>query len=97
MHALFESTQALATFGFAGDETLDALDAAVVRLAPEIDYPQEVANIIWSFGTIGTQPTEDAVDAIDSAVERLASRFNEQHLCRPVRKPLDARRDTSQV
>ena len=51
----------------------------MVRVAPDPDMkPQEVANVIWAFATLGWEPGAETRAALEAAVMRVAPDMNPQ-------------------
>lgn len=53
------------------DDTLSAMEAAIVQLESEL-IAQNVTNIIWSLATLGRMPGNEAWAALETAAEREA-------------------------
>jgi hypothetical protein len=64
---------AFATLGLMpGATARAALEAAVVRVAPDPDVkPQAVSNVIWAFATLGWEPGAEARVALEAVVVRV--------------------------
>jgi len=74
-------------YGFAlvgwdpGAEARAALEAAVVRVAPDPDMvPQNVSNVLWALATLGWEPGAEARAALEAAVVREARGMKPQEL-----------------
>jgi hypothetical protein len=65
------------------EETLEALETAVVRVAASIN-PQELANIVWAYATLGRAPKPETWRALESAAVRVAPSMKPQELANTV-------------
>ena len=65
-----------ATLGWEpGAEARAALEAAVVRVAPDMTR-QAAANVAWGFATLGLMPGTEARAALEAAVELVGPDMN---------------------
>ena len=73
---------AFATLGLMpGATARAALEAAVVRVAPDPDVkPQAVSNVIWAFATLGWEPGAEARAALEAAVVRVGPDMTPQEV-----------------
>jgi hypothetical protein len=61
------------------DDTLAALEAAAVRVAPDMK-PQDRANTAWFYATLGRMPGEETWAALEAAARRVAPGMDLQAL-----------------
>ena len=73
---------AFATLGLMpGATARAALEAAVVRVAPDPDVkPQAVSNVIWAFATLGWEPGAEARVALEAVVVRVGPDMKPQEV-----------------